>query len=517
MMLSRKLPLAFAFAVLLGLAAALVGLYSLNRSIHTYATEVQAGTDNERAVNDLAVSFKLQVQEWKNTLLRGKKAKDLDKHWGAFNKVEREMAEKSARLVAALGPGSARSLVEQFAAAHTAMGHNYRKGFEAFRSADFDAGVGDAAVQGMDREPAKLLDAAAERIAADSAAVAAQAALDAQRATRLSLTLLGLVCAGGIGAGLWFSRSITRPLGEAVGVVQSVAGGDLSMQFVARGQDETALLLHALQRMQGALQRVVGDVRGHADGVAAASAQMSQGNVNLSHRTEEQAAALQQTAASMAQLHATVKQNADNAHLASQLSRDATGVARQGGEVVGQVVDTMKDINASSKQIADIIGVIDSIAFQTNILALNAAVEAARAGEQGRGFAVVASEVRSLAGRSADAAKAIRTLIAASVQRVEQGTALVGRAGSTMQEIVASIQRVTEIVAQISTASVEQSHGVGQIGEAIAQMDQATQQNAALVEQSAAGAESLQGQARELVQSVAVFTLARRPAVALAA
>jgi len=241
--------------------------------------------------------------------------------------------------------------------------------------------------------------------------------------------------------------------------------------------------------------------------VATASAQIAQGNQDLSGRTEQQASALQQTAATMDELGSTVRNNADNAKQANQLALGASAVAVRGGGVVGQVVETMKGINQSSRKIADIIGVIDGIAFQTNILALNAAVEAARAGEQGRGFAVVASEVRSLAQRSAEAAKQIKVLISASVERVEQGTAQVDQAGRTMEEIVGAIKRVSDIVGEISAASAEQSSGVSQVGEAVTQMDQATQQNAALVEESAAAAQSLQQQAQQLVEAVAIFKL----------
>jgi len=303
-------------------------------------------------------------------------------------------------------------------------------------------------------------------------------------------------------------RSITRPLNQAVDISRAVAGGDLSLQFEASGRSETSLLLMSLKDMQASLAKVVSNVRSNSESVATASAQIAQGNNDLSQRTEEQASALEETAASMEELSATVKQNADNAKQASQLALSASTVAIQGGAVVGQVVDTMKGINDSSKRIADIISVIDGIAFQTNILALNAAVEAARAGEQGRGFAVVASEVRSLAGRSADAAKEIKGLISTSVERVEQGTLLVDQAGATMSEVVTAIRRVTDIMGEISVASIEQSTGVAQVGEAVTQMDQATQQNAALVEESAAAAESLKGQAQQLVQAVAVFKLA---------
>jgi methyl-accepting chemotaxis protein len=262
-----------------------------------------------------------------------------------------------------------------------------------------------------------------------------------------------------------------------------------------------------LQSMQSSLVQLVLQVRQGSESVATASAEIAQGNHDLSARTEQQASALEETAASMEQLSATVRQNADSAAQANQLAQSASSVAVQGGDVVAEVVTTMQGINESSRRIADIISVIDGIAFQTNILALNAAVEAARAGEQGRGFAVVASEVRSLAGRSAEAAKEIKLLISASVDRVAQGTVLVDKAGATMTEVVSAIRRVTGIVGEISAASGEQSAGVSQIGEAVIQIDQVTQQNAALVEEMAAAASSMKNQARDLVNAVAVFTL----------
>ena len=301
------------------------------------------------------------------------------------------------------------------------------------------------------------------------------------------------------------TRSITRPLSLAMAAADRVARGDLSGQITVKSQDETGQLLSALQRMQHSLVSTVSAVRGNAQGVASGSAQIAMGNNDLSSRTEEQASALEQTAASMEQLSATVKQNADNARQANQMAVNASSVATQGGEVVAEVVETMKSINESSHRISDIIGVIDGIAFQTNILALNAAVEAARAGEQGRGFAVVASEVRALAGRSADAAKEIKQLITTSVQRVEQGSMLVDKAGETMTDVVTAIRRVTDIMGEISAASHEQSSGMAQIGEAVTQMDQTTQQNAALVEEMAAAASSLHNQAQSLVEAVAVF------------
>jgi len=305
------------------------------------------------------------------------------------------------------------------------------------------------------------------------------------------------------------SRSITVPLAQAADSARRIADGDLTTPIHSEGRDEAAQLLQALQGMQDKLSQVVSRVRSNAEGVATASAQIAQGNQDLSSRTEQQASALEETAASMDELSSTVRQNAENAQQANQLAMSASTVAAQGGEVVAQVVDTMKTINDSSRRIADITSVIDGIAFQTNILALNAAVEAARAGEQGRGFAVVAGEVRNLAQRSGEAAKEIKELIGASVERVEQGTALVDRAGATMTEVVASIRRVTDIVGEISAASSEQSSGVAQVGQAVTQMDQATQQNAALVEESAAAATSLNSQASQMLESVSVFRLRR--------
>ncbi len=307
--------------------------------------------------------------------------------------------------------------------------------------------------------------------------------------------------------GWLITRSIVGPVNQAVRVAGAVAQGDLTVETPVRGSDELARLMGEMARMRESLSKVVAQVRRSSESVAMASSEIAQGNQDLSARTESQASALEETAASMEQLGATVRQNADTARQANQLARTASDVAERGGEVVGQVVQTMKGINESSQRISDIIQVIDGIAFQTNILALNAAVEAARAGEQGRGFAVVASEVRSLAGRSAEAAKEIKQLISASVERVEQGSAMVDQAGETMAEVVQSIRRVTDLMGEINAASSEQASGVAQVGEAVTQMDQATQQNAALVEEMAAAAGSLSSQAQELVQAVAVFKL----------
>jgi methyl-accepting chemotaxis protein-1 (serine sensor receptor) len=330
------------------------------------------------------------------------------------------------------------------------------------------------------------------------------------RAVSIVAILVGLLFA--IVFGFVMVRFLGRQLGaepgEAATLAQGVADGDLSLPIVLRHGDETSLMSQ-LKTMHGSLVSVVSNVRQSAENVATASIQIAQGNADLANRTEQQASALEETAASMEELSSTVKQTADNAAQGNQLAMGASTIAVRGGEVVNQVIETMKNINGSSKKIADIISVIDGIAFQTNILALNAAVEAARAGEQGRGFAVVATEVRNLAQRSAAAAKEIKTLITNSVEQVEQGTTLVATAGSTMTEVVTAIRRVTDIMGEISSASNEQSLGVAQVCEAVTQMDQVTQQNAALVEESAAAAESLKAQAEGLVQSVAVFKLSQ--------
>ena len=376
----------------------------------------------------------------------------------------------------------------------------------------------DEAIQKMNSECrgllAALIDSAKDYIEyseaqAKRAVEVSAAAASLQRNLILVFGALGLVLA--FGMGLLMTRRLAAALGAEPAALSDaadrVAHGDLS-PVAGASTAPAGSVLTSMGAMQGQLVELIAQVRGSAESIATASAQIAQGNMDLSQRTEQQASALQQTAASMEELGATVKQNAENAKQANQLALSASVVAVKGGDVVGQVVGTMKGINDSSKKIADIISVIDGIAFQTNILALNAAVEAARAGEQGRGFAVVATEVRSLAGRSAEAAKEIKSLITASVERVEQGSALVDQAGATMTEVVNSIKRVTDIMGEISAASSEQSSGVSQVGMAVTQMDRATQQNAALVEESAAAAESLKSQAEHLVRAVAVFKLA---------
>ncbi|NVD72052.1 HAMP domain-containing protein [Duganella sp. BJB1802] len=337
----------------------------------------------------------------------------------------------------------------------------------------------------------------------------------ASRNWMLGLAALATLLACGLG--IWITRGITGPLRCAMAVAQAIAGGDLRSHISVSGDDETARLLKALQAMNDSLQRIVGQVRSGTDTINAAASEIADGNLDLSARTEQQASSLEETAAAMEQLTSTVRQNADSARQASALAAGASAVASKGGAEVARVVDTMASINASSQKIVDIISVIEAIAFQTNILALNAAVEAARAGEQGRGFAVVAAEVRGLAQRSTAAAKEIELLIRDSVEQVECGNRLVSDAGRTMAEVVASVHRVSDIMGEISAAGVEQSAGIAQVNEAIAQMDAVTQQNAALVEEAAAAAASLQQQARGLSATVGVFRIDDLRAGALAA
>ena len=394
-----------------------------------------------------------------------------------------------------------------------------RKTYSASRD-----GAVKAKADGNEEEAARLLDkeftpaakryqellqelVTMQRASMDATAGAIDA--NAEGSTRLMIALAACALLAGVSFSWLLTRGIVRPIQEAVTVAETVAGGDLTRHIDASAQDETGALLRALRHMNDSLVGIVSQVRGGTDTIATASREISAGNLDLSSRTEQQASALEETAASMEELTNTVRQNADNARQANQLAIAASEVAVQGGAVVGQVVTTMGAINDSSRRIVDIIGVIDGIAFQTNILALNAAVEAARAGEQGRGFAVVASEVRNLAQRSAAAAKEIKGLISDSVARVDDGAKLVDQAGATMEQVVGSIRRVTDIMAEITSASQEQTGGIEQVNGAIGQMDQVTQQNAALVEESAAAAASMQEQAGKLAEVVGVFKLDR--------
>ena len=508
MKLSLKLPLAFALALTLLLAGALFGIWRLNQAISSFEVDVSHEVAGQKKGAEIAAHFSVAIQEWKNTLLRGSDPKALEKYWTAHQKAMSEVAVRLQELDKLVDEkAAARPLVTRLRTEMEGAQAGYQKAFEVYKEAANNPVAGDLAAKGKDREAANTLNELRAALSKSAMDAAESAATGARNATRIALAVMLLITVVAILGSVWLSRRIVDALHQAVGLADQVARGDLGSSVPVQGSDEIANLLRSLNTMQENLVGLVAKVRQGSEGVANASSEIASGNNDLSARTEQQAAALQEVASSMAQLGSTVNNSADSARQASQLASNASNVAVRGGEVVGQVVETMKGINDSSRKIADIISVIDGIAFQTNILALNAAVEAARAGEQGRGFAVVASEVRALAGRSAEAAKEIKNLIGASVERVEHGSNLVDQAGATMNEVVAAIRRVTDIVGEISAASSEQSSGVAQASQAVNQIDQATQQNAALVEEMAAAASGLKGQAMDMVNAVSVFKL----------
>ncbi|MDB5849650.1 MAG: hypothetical protein JWP29_3402 [Rhodoferax sp.] len=505
---SRRLALGFAAVLVLSAIIIVLSIARLNAVAQATANMVSGPVKTERILGDwyrnvaAGVRRTLAIAKSSDTSLTPFFAEDITlstKQSGDYQKAVEPLMETPQEKALYADIADARKNYLQARDAVIALRAD-GKSEEANRMLDEKFTPASKRYMGKFEE---LLDAQRKEI--DDKAQRVQADYTASRDLLIALGIVSVALSAVIA---WLiSGTITRPLAQASAVAKRVAAGDLTARIDNTRTDELGELLASLQAMQTSLVEVVSNVRSGAESVATASAQISQGNNDLSGRTESQASALEQTAASMEELSSTVRQNADNARQANQLAQSASTVAIQGGDVVGEVVKTMKHINDSSKKIADIISVIDSIAFQTNILALNAAVEAARAGEQGRGFAVVASEVRSLAGRSAEAAKEIKNLINASVARVDEGTALVDRAGSTMTEVVTSIRRVTDIMGEISAASSEQAAGVAQVGDAVTQMDQATQQNAALVEEMAAAATSLRTQAQDLVQVVAVFNL----------
>jgi methyl-accepting chemotaxis protein len=508
--MSIAAKLAAAFAVMLALLTALA-LFAFSRLQVVQAESRNISTNWLPSVSTLG-ALSIDVAEFRIGVLQSVAASTAEQSQTADrNRAEaaKSANEAIAVYVKLISSPEEQKLFDGFSAAWTQYQAHAAKIAENMRNGQIDEA---RQLQAGDGRQAYLRSAAAmdelvklnNQGAADSAAHAE----DVYGSAALWLIIVSLV-AGGLAVlmALTLIRAITRPLARAVDAADRVAGGDLSLKIEFEGKDETARLLEAMQRMQTALAGTVAAVREGAESVATASAQIAQGNSDLSARTEEQASSLEETSATMEELSSTVRQNADNAQQANQLAQSASSVAKSGGQVVGEVVSTMRGIEDSSKRISDIIATIDGIAFQTNILALNAAVEAARAGEQGRGFAVVAGEVRSLAQRSAEAAKEIKSLISDSVERVQSGTQLVDRAGQTMNDIVNSVQRVADIVGEISSASVEQSAGIAQVGEAVTQLDKATQQNAALVEESAAASESLKHQAARLLSSVASFKL----------
>ncbi|MDY7539075.1 methyl-accepting chemotaxis protein [Undibacterium sp. RTI2.1] len=457
------------------------------------------------------VEFKKQVQEWKNLLLRGNDPANFTKYSEAFVKqseVTQTNLQQLKKLFAQLDLDT--KMVDEALTTHQELQGKYLDALKKYDQADQNsAHIVDTLVNGMDRPPTQKIDGIVDFILAKADSLVAESEKDAQARYQFSSRLLwsGILLALVLGGTItyWLIRGITRPLLQAVNMAQTAASGDLTSKITVNGTDEIGLLMKSLKEMNQSLSNIVNEVRGGTDAIHEASSEIATGNLDLSARTEAQAGSIEETASSMEELTSNVRQNAGNASEASRMAIVASEVASKGGSVVSQVIEMMASINESSKKIVDIIGVIDGIAFQTNILALNAAVEAARAGEQGRGFAVVASEVRNLAQRSASAAKEIKTLINDSVSKVEAGAVLVNQAGNTMVEVVESVKRVSDVLITINSTNHEQNTEIEQISQAISQMDNVTQQNAALVEQAAAATESLQEQAQHLTAVVSVF------------
>lgn len=502
MKLSVKLPLAFALAIVVSLSAGVAGLLYLDRSTTESGERVQTSFSNERGVGLLIVLYKAQGQEWRNTLLRGGAPEAREQHWQAFLKLNGHVASKAAELANTVSP-EVRQPLEQFILAHQRWEALCRKGRVVLENngwADADAVVGDT-----DVAPSALLADAIAKLAAESAAITETAAVQARNTSRISVILMAFVGLITCATSVALSRAIVHPIRQAVEVAKAIATADLTYEIENNTSGEMSELIDALMVMRVRLMQIVSQVGSATKAIASVSSEMAEGNLDLSNRTEMQASSLQQTASSMEELTSTVQQNSEQARHANELAKSAANVASEGGIIVDKVVHTMDSINTSANKIVDIIGVIDGIAFQTNILALNASVEAARAGEQGKGFAVVASEVRALAQRSAVAAQEIKSLINDSATQIKLGGQLVTQAGVTMRGVVSSVERVEASLRAILDASLEQSSGIEQINRAVGELDQITQQNATLVEQASASSAAMKEQAADLADVVAIF------------
>ena len=502
----NKILAVFALGIAFVVAGALYGFAAARSGLATVARVNDTLIAQSIETQALDAAFKEQTQQWMSALVRGHNADALERSWKQFTFREREVRRGAEKLREVVQLPAARALLEKFLAAHKDMGERYRAALESFRAGGFDARKADAEVKGIEGGPAEILEELVKLMRDETQAAVEGARGDANRGLVTSLGVIGAATLAALAACLWLIvRTIVRPLAQAVEVVDRVAAGDLTVQVETSSRDETGRLLAGLGKMRDGLADAVSRIRVSADSVGGAAARLASGHADLSSRTDEQASSLEETAASMEELATTVRQNADSARQASELAAGTSSTAAKGGEEMDRVVATMAGISDASRKIADILGVIDSIAFQTNILALNAAVEAARAGEQGRGFAVVAAEVRALAHRSAAAAKEIKQLIQDSVKRVDEGKHLVEAAGSTMDEIVASVQRVTEVMSDIASASREQLVGIDQVSGSVTQMDRVVQQNAALVAEAASDAQHMSDQAEELMRLVARF------------
>jgi len=517
--IAKRLAIGFGLLVALLLLGQVMGLTLMSRISDSTETLAERRVPNINASTGILVDVNEAAVALRNMILNSDPA-DRQAQLDALAGTRRDTQEGLAQLRQRLTSASSIAILERMTAANDRYVQGQEELLKRISANDIEGATAylNATMRPLLRDVKAAVTEQVD-LQQKQAQEAAQAAREADASARRMVALLSLVSLViAVLVGWWITRSITRPLARALEVADTVAAGDLTSRIVVDSRDETGLLLQALKTMNDNLARTVTTVRTGTDTIGTASAEVAAGNMDLSARTEQQASSLEETASSMEELTSTVKQNADNARQANTLAEAASQVAERGGRVIGEVVGTMDQINTSAGKIADIIGVIDGIAFQTNILALNAAVEAARAGEQGRGFAVVATEVRNLAQRSAAAAKEIKTLIGDSTQAVNAGSKLVGEAGATMHEIVESVRRVTDIMGEITSASAEQTAGIEQINEAVAQMDQVTQQNAALVEEAAAASASMQEQAAMLAEAVSIFRLdahtATQPAAA---
>ncbi|NML18804.1 methyl-accepting chemotaxis protein [Azohydromonas caseinilytica] len=506
--IGTRLAIAFSTVIALLLVIMVVGTASLDRM------STLMGDMVDQRYAEIALSNTIKANGDKGALIIGRlllssTPEQQQRYMDEYAAIRAANTENYKKFEALMQSPESKALFEEQAKARQEYGAVVRKVFDLLKAGDREAALAvyQNETSGPQQKYYALLDRMVER-QAQSMAQDSAGARDSARQSKVEMALASLLAALLSAATAWYiTRSITQPIGRAIAVAEAVAAGDLTCEARAESDDEVGRLMNALQNMVRSLHRIVSQVRGSADTITSAAQEMSQANRDLSGRTEQQASALQETASAMEQLTSTVRLNADHAGQASQLAVSASEVATQGGDTVGKVVASMGGIAASSQRIFEIINVIDGIAFQTNILSLNAAVEAARAGEQGRGFAVVASEVRALAQRSASAAKEIKALIDASAVQIGEGNRMAERAGATMDQVVAGIKRVSDIVADISASSREQSVGIEQVNAAIASMDTSTQKNAAMVEQGTASAQAMQDQARELAHAVSTFKL----------
>ncbi len=488
-----------------------VALYSLARVYGSTRELDRIGHEDfqtQLALGEAKAALERQSSAWRDVLLHGHNPQAVEDAWKAFEAQEKEVRSAAREARASAANPEVAAKLEGFLAAHAAAGKTYRAGLDQFKASSYDPAAAEKAVGAVAREPVKLLGEAQD-IAADAGAVAGvRAVKSAETGYRIAIFgTVGVVLAALVVLWIFVRRTFIVPLARAVSFAGEIEKGDLTAEIQTRRRDEIGLLIESLARMKDGLAGVVAQVRNSAEAVVTAAERVADGNADLSQRTEEQASSLEETAASMEELAGAVKHNAESARQADELARTASGRAEEGGNEVGRVVSTMTEISDGAKRIAEIIAVIDSIAFQTNILALNAAVEAARAGEQGRGFAVVAAEVRSLAQRSAEASRQIRDLIGRSVGQVQAGAELVGRAGGTIEALVADVRRVSTLMQSIAEASAEQSRGVQQVNKTVLEMDRVVQQNASVVQQSVATAETMRAEADALVRAVSAFRL----------